>query len=824
MIIRLASSNFLGFVLTLPVAAAAALTVSLASSPPGWTLAAVLSTVAAALFAGATYHVIRVRRFLRQFPPPGRMIPVAGRPMHLIVAGEPGQGPTVVWLPGSHDAGTELEHLHLQLAGAARSILVDRMGSGWSAPATTPRRIETEVEELAQALDGAGEPGPFILVGHSMGGVLAANFVARHRDRTAGAILLDMGCTDINVYVEHLPGRKTIGAEPWLPVIAAFGLLWHILPRRHPDEFAGTPANERRLGFKAQPKTHAGWISAYRSICADPLAYVRHAGDLGDVPLFVVTPLQDFEADRRMLAPHVPTLSPFRLRNLVYLRFDAMEANARLSTCGELRFAPAGATHAIPYEVPEWVLGLVNEMIARTTRGARSSATPASSDLQVALESSIQRHGVPGATLAVLRDGGIEVAAAGVLNVDTRVEVTADSLFQIGSVTKSLTATLAMMQVEAGRLQLDAPVTEFLGDFMLADADAARRITLRHLLCHTSGIDGDRLDDTGRNADAVENLVAGLRDCAVIHPPGAFFSYSNAGYIVLGRVLEVLEGKPWDQILKDRLLAPLGLTSAVTLAEDAVRHRVATGHEANAAAVPRPVAGGFAPRSNGPSGTTLAMSARDLVRFARFHVEGVSESGERLLSDASLQGMRQMQVGTPLSPRYAGWGLGWMLFHSGDAQVVGHDGGWAGQSACLRLCPTRQFAVALLANGGFPTGVFRDLAGPLLGRYAGFVLPGPPAAGKAADIDVGPYAGRYARFGQSIDLAATDGRLVGTFGGPYVGEQPVAITIELLSRNQGRCTLGSHPEPIGAYFLEIGDDGRPEYLHCTERAFRRVDP
>ncbi len=820
--IRLAGSNYFGFLLAAPVLGAAAALLCLVSGPITLALAVLLLVLGMVMIVAAAYHVARVRLFLRRFPPPGRLIRVHGELMHLLAEGDAAKGATVVWLPGSHDAGTELEHLHHAVMKTTRSILVDRAGSGWSAPARRRRMIETEVEELATLLEDAGEPGPFLLVGHSMGGTLAANFVARHPDKTAGVILLDMGCTDINLYADHLPGPKTIGVEPWLPVLAAFGALWHILPARHPKDFAGSVENERRLGFKAQPKTHVGWISAFHAVCADPLAYVRNPGDLGDVPLIVVTPLQDFATDEKLLKPFVPYLSELRLKNLINLRFEATKANAKLSRQGELRFAPPGASHALPYEVPEFVVGLVEEMLARVAQGKGKTSSHPSSSLQARLEESLARHGTPGASVAVLRDGEIIAAAAGVLNMETGVTATPDAVFQIGSVTKSFTATLAMMLAEEGRLRLDDRVVDHLPDFTLADAAAVRQITIRHLLCHANGIDGDRIVDTGRNDDAVALFVAGLKDAALLHPVNAFFSYSNVGYIVLGRILEVIEEKSWDRILQDRLLTPLGLTSAVMSAETAVYRRVAAGHETAANGSLRLAGSAFAPRSNGPSGTTLAMTASDLVRFAQFHLDGgVAASGKRLLSEAACQAMRVPEVATPLSRRYSGWGLGWMLFYWQGADVFGHDGGWSGQSCYLRISPAAKLAVAVQANGGSAAGVFRDIAGPILKEHANFVVPGPPVVGTAVAVDLTPYAGRYGRFGQAVDLAVSGTVLKGTLSGPYAGDHPPAVTVTLIDRERAVCVIEGINEPMGAYFLDFDDKGRPGYFHVTERAFKR---
>lgn len=442
--------------------------------------------------------------------------------------------------------------------------------------------------------------------------------------------------------------------------------------------------------------------------------------------------------------------------------------------------------------------------------------------IQQRLEESIARHKSPSASVAILHKGKILTAAAGYLNMQTKVEATTDSIYQIGSTTKPFTATLAMMLIDEGRLRIDDRVVDHLPEFTLSDAGAAREIRIKHLLCHTNGIDGDRITDTGNTEDAVAKLVAGLKDAEVLHPPGSFLSYSNVGYIVLGRILEVIEGEPWDKILRRRLLIPLGLKTAVTSAEEALAQHTAMGHELAADGSLQLAASAFAPRSNGPSGTTLAMSAADLIRFAKFHLDdGVTATGKRLLSEKSCRIMRQLQISTPLSSRYTGWGFGWMLFGWNNADVFGHDGGWSGQASYLRLSPRAGLAIAVLVNGGFTAGVFRDIARPVLQESAGFHLPAPLEFGPAYTGDLAPYAGRYSRFGQTVELAVRDKALTGALSGPYVGDKAQSLTVTLTDRERAVCTIEGISEPVGAYFLDFDPNGRPAYFHVTERAFKR---
>jgi CubicO group peptidase (beta-lactamase class C family) len=152
-------------------------------------------------------------------------------------------------------------------------------------------------------------------------------------------------------------------------------------------------------------------------------------------------------------------------------------------------------------------------------------------------------HAVPGASLAVLADGRVQAVATGVLNTGTGVEATTDSLFQIGSITKVYTATAVMQLVEQGLTTLDTPVVEIVPEFRVADAEVTARVNLRHLLAHTSGINGDPTIDAGRGDDCLARFVEGCAGVTQCHPLGDRFSYCNAGYSILGRVIERLTGR-----------------------------------------------------------------------------------------------------------------------------------------------------------------------------------------------------------------------------------------------------------------------------------------
>jgi CubicO group peptidase (beta-lactamase class C family) len=356
-----------------------------------------------------------------------------------------------------------------------------------------------------------------------------------------------------------------------------------------------------------------------------------------------------------------------------------------------------------------------------------------------------REHRVPGASLAVLEAGEISAAATGTLNVETGVEATPDSLFQIGSITKVYTATLAMQLVESGALGLDDPIVTALPELRLADPETLQQVTLRHLLSHSSGIEGDHFVDVGRGDDVVQRYVETCAELGFAHPVGATMSYCNTGYVIAGRLIEVLTERIWDAALTERLVEPLGLTHTVTLPEDAMRFRVAHGHAAKPGEAPHLESTWTLPRSTGPAGLILA-TATDTVAFARLHLDGgVAPDGTRILAEESVAAMYEPQIEMP--DRWtlgSHWAAGWILFDWDGRRVYGHDGGTIGQAAYLRVVPDAGVAIALLTNGGNAHDLYEDVFRDLLAELCGLAMPqplSPPA--EPPRVDVGDLAGRY---------------------------------------------------------------------------------
>lgn len=367
---------------------------------------------------------------------------------------------------------------------------------------------------------------------------------------------------------------------------------------------------------------------------------------------------------------------------------------------------------------------------------------------------------MPGASFGVLQlddggDGRIDTWASGVLNAATGVPASVDAVFQIGSISKTFTATMIMQLIEQGRLKLDQTVRSVLPEFGLPDPDAAETITIGQLLAHSSGIDGDVFTDFGRGDDAVARYVDGLAEVGQLFRPGTMFSYCNAGFVVLGRVIEVLTDQSWDAALHDQLLGPLELTSAGTLPEQAILGNAAVGHEGEPGAPREVIRRWQLPRSIGPAGLIHADIA-DLLRYARLHLLDGTVAGTTVISRDSARQMRERQIGTPAGSRFGeGWqALGWQVDHIDGHQVFGHNGATVGQYAFLLLVPDQGLAIALLTNGPGAGRLWAELRQAVLAEHG---ITAPLSTAQPPDqphrpADPVPALGRFARIGEEYEV------------------------------------------------------------------------
>ena len=314
--------------------------------------------------------------------------------------------------------------------------------------------------------------------------------------------------------------------------------------------------------------------------------------------------------------------------------------------------------------------------------------------LDALVRDGMRRHHVPGVAIGMWDGGREELQGWGVTSVDHPLDVDGDTLFQIASVSKTITATVLMRLVERGDVALDAPIRRYLPSFRLKDADAAERATVRHLVTHTGGWLGDCFADFGDGDDALARYVDAMVELEQLTPLGEIWHYSNSSFTVLGRIIEVVTEQSYQDAVRQLLFAPLGMDHSVFTAGDAIVLRTAVGHQI-VDERPRVAKPWAFPRATYPVGGVVS-SVRDLMRYARFHLgDGTAPDGTRLLAKATLDLMRTPQAPADLDRTV---GIAWFLRAVGGVRLQYHGGVAIGQQGVLMLAPDRSSAIAVETN------------------------------------------------------------------------------------------------------------------------------
>jgi CubicO group peptidase (beta-lactamase class C family) len=363
---------------------------------------------------------------------------------------------------------------------------------------------------------------------------------------------------------------------------------------------------------------------------------------------------------------------------------------------------------------------------------ARFDAVVAEAELRLA------EWGIPGAAIGILGGGEESYANLGVTSVENPLPVDEDTLFQAGSITKTLTATAALRLSQSGKLDLDVPVRTYLPDLRLADEEVAERITMRDLLSHGGGFAGDLFDDLGWGDDALARIVDRIHEAPQLTPLRAVWSYNNAGFYAAGRVLEVITGSTYEDVVRE-----LVLDGALFFPWEIMARRFVVGHVTEDERV-KVTSTWAVPRTAAPAGGLLA-GTRTLLRYARMHLE-----------DPSLASMQE-----PVLPilENESMGLAWFVKDGRGPRIVEHGGTTSGQCAWLTLVPEHGLAVAVLTNhaqGHVLIGHVRERA---LAEYAG-VEPWSPVGRDLTPAELEEYAGTYEAYFSWARLRLEDGRLV----------------------------------------------------------------
>jgi CubicO group peptidase (beta-lactamase class C family) len=404
---------------------------------------------------------------------------------------------------------------------------------------------------------------------------------------------------------------------------------------------------------------------------------------------------------------------------------------------------------------------------------AQSGSDPRLDALASLATSKMKEYGVPGVALGIVHNGTVSIRELGVTNVEDSIPVNAHTVFPIASISKTFAATAMMRLVEQGKVDLRAPVRTYLPEFRVRDEAVSRDVTVWHLLTHLGGWEG-QVSGPDRGTETLKNFVGTITDLMQVAPPGAAWSYNNAGFSIAGRVIEQVTGTSINRALRDLVFQPLGLEHAGTTAGDFIVNRFAAGHTTRDGkpTLNRP----FTPSVSVTAGG-VGLCMTDLLAYARFHMgDGTASDGQRILKRESLEQLR-----TPQAHKQANdddIGLGWHLRSVGPIRTASHGGTLGGHILLLEIVPERNFAIAILTNSSTGWRLIQDIEREALKSYLGatyalnqaiahrgLVETLPSVQPLAQQPDAAPYVGAYSRPSNSVLVRAEGNRL-------FVQERP----------------------------------------------------
>jgi CubicO group peptidase (beta-lactamase class C family) len=434
--------------------------------------------------------------------------------------------------------------------------------------------------------------------------------------------------------------------------------------------------------------------------------------------------------------------------------------------------------------------------------------------------SEMKRLDVPGVSIGIHHKGQAFAAGFGVTSVEHPLPVTADTLFQTGSISKTFTGTVMMMLVEQGKVDLDAPVKKYIKDFKVQDRAVSEKVTVRQLLTHMGGWVGDYFNDFGNGDDALARMVTDIAKLPQVQPLGTIWSYNNTGFNIASRIIEIVTKKPYEQAVQEMLLDPLGLEMTFFYPSDILfTHRFVVGHQKvkGKVKVARPWAIGRA--GNGVGG--VVSTVQDLLKYARFHM---SNGKKGVISGKSIKAMRVPQV----EAGGRGWmGITWFIRKVGEVTVYAHGGATNGQQAYFFFLPGQDFACAILTNSDDGGMITSAVFSKVMDLYF-HVKAELPTPREIPHQELKEYTGRYKIGTECFDLKVKGKDLIyhhiplGGFPMPDTPPGPAMPPMRFAFYEKDRVIGLDEPykDALGEFFRD--EKGRLQFLRIGGRAHKKI--
>jgi CubicO group peptidase (beta-lactamase class C family) len=459
----------------------------------------------------------------------------------------------------------------------------------------------------------------------------------------------------------------------------------------------------------------------------------------------------------------------------------------------------------------------------------------------------------PGVAIAVVKDDKIVFANGyGVRELGKPAPVNERTMFAIGSSSKAFTAAAIAMLVDDGKVKWDDPVTKHLAGFELYDAYVSQQMTLRDLLCHRSGLERGDLLWYGSSIDRNEII----RRVRFLKPSWSFrsnFGYQNIMYLTAGQILPAVTGQNWDEFIKTRIFAPLGMKESNTSVNDLkAMDNVATPHariDNKVQPVPWRNIDNIAPAG------AINSNAVEMAQWVRLQLGEGDYQGNRLISSGAIKEMHKPQTIINNDPpwnllaqdaHFIAYGLGWFLHDYHDRKIVEHGGNIDGMSALVSMVPEEKLGIVILTNmngsslrealeyriiDAFIGRPQKDWSSTILAAWKAIEAQGEAAEKKAIEgrvkdtkpsLALEKYAGTYqSEMYGDFKVALEGGKLVARYDRAFAGDLEhwhydtfqATWRDRMLGKGMVTFTLNSRGE-----VAEVNIDGLGEFTRAPEKA------
>lgn len=434
------------------------------------------------------------------------------------------------------------------------------------------------------------------------------------------------------------------------------------------------------------------------------------------------------------------------------------------------------------------------------------------SEVERVLLAEMREENVPGAAVAVVSGDRVVFAKGfGVANVETGAPVTPETLFQIGSITKPFTAAALLTLADEGKLKLDAPIWNYVKNL----SPKIGQVSLHHLLSHTAGIKDEPDEYGGQDESMLASYLRSWTDDYVLFDAGEVFSYSNSGFALVGLTAQEVLGKPYVDLMSERVFQPLGMARTTFRPTVAMTYPLAVGHKARPGETPTVVRPLPHDARLYPAGTMYS-NANEMARFVVALLNEGRLDGKQVFPRTVVGKMRSPQAVQLSAGDGTSYGYGLFMNRQRGVLRVWHDGSMTGYVGTMLMVPEQSFGVVILCN--------RD--GGQLERtqekIMELMLPLAPkedfkaqAAQPLSDAEMKRYIGTYEQPNRfKIEILIKEGKL-------FIKEFNNEMLLTKIGENRFAFNFPRAERPVEVY-MKLGRDGRPRFLHQFVWAFKRL--